>query len=314
MQLINAETGTHLWAERFDKPVADLFDMQDEIASRLANQLGAQLIAAEARRAERAPHPDLIDLYFQGLDCLNKGSSAEHLMPASGFLGRALARDPGNIEALVTAAIVDLSRAIGFFPGDRAALLAAAEATLSKALSIAPEHATAHAILGWVEIYTNRAAEGIAECEHALALDPNLVHAHAAIGAAKIYMGRAEETGAHINDALRLSPRDTYAYVWLMIVGMAKFSIGKDEEAVAWLRRAIETNRNTSMAHFYLAAALAHLGRMNEAQAASRSGLALNPSFTITRYRPGRPTDNPIYLSQRERFIDGMRKAGVPEG
>ena len=67
VQLIDAETGAHLWAERFDKPVADLFDMQDEIVARLANQLGAQLIAAEARRAERAPHPDSMDLYFQGM-------------------------------------------------------------------------------------------------------------------------------------------------------------------------------------------------------------------------------------------------------
>ena len=67
VQLIDAETGAHLWAERFDKPVADLFDMQDEIVARLANQLGTQLIAAEARRAERAPHPDSMDLYFQGL-------------------------------------------------------------------------------------------------------------------------------------------------------------------------------------------------------------------------------------------------------
>jgi tetratricopeptide (TPR) repeat protein len=131
--------------------------------------------------------------------------------------------------------------------------------------------------LGWVEIYTNRATEGIAECERALALNPNLIHAHAAIGAAKLFMGRAEETGAHINDALRLSPRDTYAYVWLFIVGMAKLSVGRDEEAAAWLRRAIETNRNHPMAHFYLAAALAHLNRMNEAQAATQAGLAVNP-------------------------------------
>src|SRR5262249_717570 len=136
---------------------------------------------------------------------------------------------------------------------------------------IAPEHPSAHVILGWVEILTNRAAEGIAECERALALDPNLAHAHAAIGIGKVYMGRAEETGAHINDAFRLSPRDMYVYAWLGIAGTAKFSIGKDEEAVAWLRRAIETNRNVPVRHFYLAAALAHLGRLNEAQAAARA-------------------------------------------
>ena len=74
VQLIDAETGNHLWAERFDKPIADLFDMQDEIVSRLANALDAQLIAAEARRAEHSLHPDAMDLYFQGRACWNKGT------------------------------------------------------------------------------------------------------------------------------------------------------------------------------------------------------------------------------------------------
>ena len=101
VQLIDAETGAHLWAERFEKPVADLFDMQDEIVARLANQLGTQLIAAEARRAEQAPHPNSMDLYFQGMACLNKGWITEHATQARGFFERALAIDPGNIEALV---------------------------------------------------------------------------------------------------------------------------------------------------------------------------------------------------------------------
>jgi TolB-like protein/Flp pilus assembly protein TadD len=313
VQLIDAESGTHLWAERFDKPVADLLDVQDEIVARLANQLGTQLIAAEARRAERAPHPDSMDLFFQGRACLNKELSAEHLVQASGFLGRALARDPGNIEALVTTALVDLNRVINLFAGDRATLIAGAEATLFKTLSVAPEHPLAHALLGVLQTHSNRVAQGIAECERALALDPNLAAAHSIIGLGKLLAGRAEETEAHINEASRLSPRDQYAYAWLGVAGLAKLAMGKDDEAVAWLRRGIETNRNLPIAHFYLAAALAHLGRMNEAQAAAQAGIALNPSFTIARWRAAPPSDNPTYLAQRERIYDGMRKAGVPE-
>src|SRR5215471_3546227 len=94
VQLIDAETGNHLWAERFDKPVADLLDMQDEIVSRLANTLNAQLIAAEARRAERSLHPDAMEWYFRGIACLHKGLTNEHLAQARGFLERALALDP----------------------------------------------------------------------------------------------------------------------------------------------------------------------------------------------------------------------------
>jgi TolB-like protein len=85
VQLIDAETGNHLWAERFDKPVADLFDMQDEIVSRLARTLGAQLIVAEARRAERSLQPDATDLNFQGLACSYKGVAPEHMTQARGF-------------------------------------------------------------------------------------------------------------------------------------------------------------------------------------------------------------------------------------
>ena len=92
VQLIDAETGNHLWAERFDKPLADLFDMQDEIVARLANALNAQLVAAEARRAEQAPTPDSMDLYFQGLAWFNKGVTPDNVAKARGFFDRALVR------------------------------------------------------------------------------------------------------------------------------------------------------------------------------------------------------------------------------
>jgi TolB-like protein len=314
VQLIDAETGAHLWAQRFDKPVADLFDMQDEIVARLANQLGAQLIAAEARRAEKTPHPDSMDLYFQGRACLNKGLSPEQVTQARGFFESALARDPDNVEALVSAAFVDSYRATILYVDDRVALLAAAEATLTKALSLAPVNALAHMYLGQVQIYTNRTAQGIAECERALALDRNLASAHAAIGYAKYFIGHGEETEAHINEALRLSPRDTNAHVWMAVAGLTKLVLGCDEDAVAWLRRALETNRNYPNTHFWLAAALAHLGQPSEARAAIQAGLALNPLYTISRLRAAPLSDNPTYLAQRERFFDGMRKAGVPEG
>jgi TolB-like protein/Tfp pilus assembly protein PilF len=313
VQLIDAETGNHLWAERFDKPVADLFDMQDEIVARLANQLGTQLIEAEARRAQREPLPDSMDLYFQGRAALNKGVTPENLAQARDYFEHALALDPGNIEALVGNARVDVSSVNTFVTDDRTARAAAAEDALTKVLSLAPNHAVAQYSLGAVYIWTNRAAEGIARCEHALALDRNLAHAHSRIGMAKAFIGRAEETESHVLEALRLSPRDTDAYIWMLIVGIAKVSLGRDEEAVVWLLRSIEANRNHPLSHFYLAAARAHLGRMSEAQAAAKSGLALNPTFTIRRFRAGAFTDNPTYLSQRERVYDAMRKAGVPE-
>src|SRR5271154_625552 len=96
VQLIDAEAGNHLWAERSDKPLADLFEMQDEIVARLAGSLNAQLVAAEARRAERTPNPNSIDLYFQGMALLHKGWTPDNLARACSFFDRALLTDPGN--------------------------------------------------------------------------------------------------------------------------------------------------------------------------------------------------------------------------
>ena len=178
VQLIDAETGNHLWAERFDKPVADLFDMQDEIVSRLANTLDAQLIEAEARRAERSLHPDAMDLVFQGMACLYKGPTPEHMTQARGFFERALAIDPRNVGALVGMAIVDFRMAATVLTDNRTALFSAAETNAIKALSLAPDDTLAHLVLGGVYILTNRAAQGIAECEQALAINRNLASAH----------------------------------------------------------------------------------------------------------------------------------------
>jgi tetratricopeptide (TPR) repeat protein len=312
VQLIDVETGNHLWAERFDTPITDLFDMQDEIVSRLANTLDAELIEAEARRAERSLHPDAIELVFQGRSCWNKGMTAEHMAQARGFFERALTLDPGNIEALVGIAAVDATSAGFFIVNDRDARLAAAEATLIKALTMSPEHARAHMFLGGVLVVTKRAAQGIRERERALALDRNLADAHGFIGCAKVLIGRGEEAEAHIQDAFRLSPRDTGAHRWMHFAGLAKLTLGADAEAVAWLRRCLEANRNYPLAHFHLAGALALLGSLEEAGAAVRAGLALDPTFTIRRIR-GRMSDDPTFRAGSERVREGMRMAGVPE-
>src|SRR5271166_5911557 len=181
-------------------------------------------------------------------------------------------------------------------------------------MTLARENASAHLALGNVQISTNRAAEGVRRCERALELDRNLAIAHASIGNGKIQLGQAEEAEAHIQEALRLSPRDTYAYIWCFMAGSAKLRLGREEEAVAWLRRSIETNRSFPGSHFVLAAALARLGRLPEARFEAQAGLAISPTFTISRFRAGASGDDkPAWIAGYERIIDGLRKAGVPE-
>jgi tetratricopeptide (TPR) repeat protein len=288
--------------------------MPDEIVSRLARTLGDQLVVAEARRAERSLHPDAMDLTFQGQACLYKGRNPEQLTQARSFFERALAIDPRTIGALVGMATVDLTMGASLLTDDRTAPFSAAETNVIKALSFAPDHAVAHLMLAYVYISTNRAAQGIAECEHALLLDRNLASAHTAIGLAKYLMGQAAETEGHILEALRLSPRDMMAYQWMYCVGAAKVQLGPDAEAVAWLRRSNEANRNFTTSHFALAGALGLLGAIDEARTAAKAALALNPGYTIRRLRAHKFSDNPTYLAGRERGCEGLRLAGVPEG
>jgi len=313
VQLIDAESGSHLWAERFDKPVADLFDMQDEIVSRLANALYSELYAAEARHAEGAIIPDSLDLCFQGWAWHNKGVTLENLVEARRLFESAVALDPNNIRGLVGVAAVDTQVALAYLSEDRASRLAAAEAALNEALSKAPDYAVAHVLMGTIQIHTNRVAEGIRQCERALELSPNLAIAFAGIGTGKLFLDKAEETEAHIREALRISPRDTMVYLWYSIVGLAKLRLGKDEEAVAWLRRSIEAGRTFPMSHFFLGAALAHLGQLLEARSEVQAGLAIAATFTIARIRASASTSNPTAVAFRERLIDGLRKAGLPE-
>ena len=313
-QLIDAQSGNHLWAERFERPVTDLFEMQDEIVARIANTLNAQLIAVEARRAERAPNPDSMDLYFQGEAWVNKGVTFETMTNARGFFERALALDPANADALTGLAEVEVNFAISLSTNDKAGRFAAAEAAAAKALSLAPDHALAHLCMGMVLGFTNRAAQGIAEYERALGLDRNLAGAHALIGQNKLFIGRAEESEAHVLEALRLSPRDPWAYVWLLTAGFAACLLGRNEEAASWFRRSIEANRNFALCHFIYATALANMGRMDQARSEVAAGLALDRDFTITNFQSAVWSDNPLYLEQRARVIDDMRRAGVPEG
>jgi TolB-like protein len=313
VQLIDAETGNHLWGERFDKQVADLFDMQDEIAARLANQLGTELVAVEARRAAWAPHPDSMDRYFQGMAYLNRGTDPASLSQARPFFEQALCLDAANVEAMVGMADVDTLRAAWMLSG-RWARMQVVEASLAGILADTPNHARAHCLMGAVHIFTRRAAQGIAECEQALLLDRNLATAHAWIGQGKCNLGRAEETEGHIREAFRLSPHDNKASSWMNTAGVAQSYLGADEAAIHWFRRSIETNRTIApFVHFFLAAALAQLGRIEEARASVSAGLTLDPHFSLALFHIDSPTDHPTCLMQRERIAHGLRKAGLPQ-
>jgi tetratricopeptide (TPR) repeat protein len=293
--------------------VADLFDMQDEIVARLANQLRAQFVAAEARRAEKAPNHDSTDLVFQGAAMVYRGVTPKIFAGARVLYQRALELDSSNVDALVGVGAVDTVVGALFMTADPASALVAAETSLAKALSFAPDHALAHYFMGIVLCSTNRSQRGIEELRKALVIDPNLAAANGFLALAHAYAGRAEEADAYVSEAVRLSPRDPLLYTWLSHAGEAKAYLGEFEQALLWLRKSIDANRNFPWNFFLLASCLAHLDRLDEARKEVKAGLALDPDFTVSRYRSVIESDSPVYVAHRERLAEGFRRAGLSE-
>ena len=290
VQLIDAETGNHLWADRFDKPLADLFGMQDEIVARLANQLGTELISAEARRGQQAANPNSMALYFQGMEWFNRGTNFENMNHARGFFERALALDPGNVDALLGVGRADFEVGASFLSDDRPARLASAEATMGKVLSQRPNDARAHEVLGGTLNQTKRTAQAIAEFERALALDPNLADAHGDIGLAKNFAGRAQETEGHVNEALRLSPRDKSAWLWLQFAGR--------RQVATWRRRGGRREAPPRYRHQPDFSAVAFLPRCRARESRqARRGAGRDPPRTDARS----DFHNPAFQRPRER-------------
>ena len=315
-QLIDATTGAHLWAERFDKPRADIFDMQDEITTRLARIVGVELVAAESRRAERERpgNMDAVDLAMRGWAILNQPLSLRGHRAACDLFNDALRRDDRNVEALIGLATFHTDDVRTFASTNRDEQLRVAETAITEALALAPGNASAHFVYGNVLHVSGATERSLREFEFAISLDRNLAWAHANAGFAKVLLGRAEEAEADLLNAIRLSPRDPGLDRWYALLGIADLFLGRLRPALDRMRKSVEMNPNVALMQFFLAAATALSGRADEARAAREAGMQLDPNFTVARFRNERRSQNPTFLAQRERIYEGLRLAGVPEG
>jgi TolB-like protein/Flp pilus assembly protein TadD len=315
-QLIDTETGAHLWAERFDKPRADIFDMQDEITTRLARIVGIELVAAEGRRAERERpnNMDAVDLAMRGWAILNQPLSIRRDRAACNLFDAALRLDHRNVEALVGLAFYHGNDLRTFASTNRDEQLRIAQTAIADALTLAPSNALAHFVHANLLHISGATERSMRELEFAITLDRNLAWAHADAGFMKVLLGRAEEAEADLTNAIRLSPRDPGLDRWHALLGIADLFLGRLESALDRLRKSVEINPNVAMPHFFLAAASALSGHAAEAQDARDAGLRLDPNFTVARFRNERRSENPTFLAQRERIYEGLSLAGVPEG
>jgi TolB-like protein len=299
-QLVDAISGEHLWAERFDRGLDDIFAVQDEVTARIAEALLGRLRTPPLRH--RPKNLEAYDLCVRArrlMDDTPQAAQEAHLL-----LTRAVALDPDYAEAYRWLA---LNHWMGWVHsgGPTESSRGIALELARKAAAIDPDDAGCRWALAYLLAYERSFAEADAEFASAIALDPNEADAWAALSDITVLAGRVEEGLEHIRKAFRLNP---FPASWYYLpLGQALYAAGQHQAAVEALRRD-ETHRTSSRR--FLAASLAQLGRLDEARAEAELFLVGNPDFSIRHWAVMEPFRDD---AMRERFIAGFRKAGLPE-
>ena len=314
-QLIDAATDAQLWAERFDGDTGDLFAVQNEITSCLANALGVELIAAEAARLTE--HPDALDYILRGRAVGFKQFSRDSFLERISLFEHALALDPQSVEAETRLAAVLVGGAQ--WSDSAAADIARAERLVDQALAASPRYAFAHLVKGSVLRAQNRWQEAIPELETALALNRNLAAALASLGFCKLYAGSLDEVIPLEEQAIRLSPRDPGIGGCYYLIGTVHLLQSHTDEAIVWFEKARNAMPAAPFPRSRLASAYALRGQTERAaaelaEARRLSGGDLFSSIAHLKAHPGAWWGVPkIRALYEATYFAGLRKAGMPE-
>ena len=319
-QLIDAESDTHLWAERFNGNTSDLFALQDEITRRIAITLGIELVRVEAARPTN--NPDALDFILRGRAVGLEPRSRDSYARQISLFEHALRLDPRSAEAKSLLASSLSARLLNFGPSGHEGDLTRAGELTAEALAAAPRDPLAHYAKGEVLRVQGRIEEAISEYETVLASNPNRVAALAAIGRCKIFIGPIDEAIPAQELAIRLSPRDPEIGFWYFRIGQAHLFQSRVEQAIPWFEKARRVDPEIPFFHAYLASAYALHGDMEQANAelaeARRLDAAGNYSSiaremlrqSLSQNRGTRPEIRALIEAT---FFAGLRKAGVPE-
>ena len=318
-QLIDAETGAHLWADQFDADRSNFLEMQDEIVVRLSRALLFQYVAVDIARSDRMRpgNLDAEDLAIRCVADLIAGPAGWATAP--GLCDRALQIDPRNVLALSLSAEMIIIPVILAQSDDPIAATRRADELASRALAIDPNFDYAHVVKAWILMAQNRHEEAIVEGDRGLALNPSNVQGYLVIGVANNFLCRPDRVVEAIDKAIRLSPRDPSLGSFYEVKAEAYFIMRQDANTIEWIRRSTATVHQIidPYAALMLAAASALSGQQAEAGEAIKAYLADSraKSRTISQFQKQQlaMADNPRWLAYNERFAEGLRKAGLPE-
>jgi adenylate cyclase len=312
-QLIDAVSGGHVWAERYDRELADIFAVQDEITASVSAAIQPALERSERERVVRKPGDslDAWESYHRGMWHFSKVDAAEN-EAARRFFQRALELDPQFARAAAALSLTYLHEITLYSrPHLRESNLPLALEHATRAVAIDPTDASGHAALARALWISGRHAESLAKADIAVGLDPNSAAAHGALGGARLWGGLPEQAIQPLQTAMRLSPFDPLTPLWLHFTARARYWSGEYDAAVSvatQLRRSFPGFRQP---YNTLIAALGQVGRIEEAHAVLADGTARFGatfrslmSLPLDQLRELRPED-------REHLIEGFRKAGI---
>ena len=309
-QLVDAGSGAHLWADRFDEDAARPFGLQDQVVARLAASLGYVLINAEAEKGARSANPSVIDLTMRGWTLIWRAAQQtpyerrERADEARALFDQALQVEPDDPDALAGSAYtyyVDFAYGWSDAPIDyETKVLEQA----SRAIALAPDNVRAYFVKAIYLATSGRPTEALGAADAGLAINPNFVLLLSPRAAAENSLGRFEQAKADCERAMRLSPRDPFSGVFRLWIGAAELGLGHFEAAVDAFRKAINSGYRPFFVYSSLAAAYAQAGKMDEADAALAEARRLNPKLTVKWY---------VARGVNAALIDGVRKAGLAE-
>ena len=315
VQLIDAENDAHLWAERFDRDMGDLFALQNEITGRIAAALDLELVGAEAARP--AVHPDTLHYILRGRALgYGRPPTRQNYREAISLFEQALVLDPRSVEAQSWLANTLAMRVLNQMTDSAAADVARAEELVGEALAASPGSPQAHFAKGQLLRAQNRFEEAVPEYEIVLAFNRNWVFAIAALGSCKLLTGSLEEAFRLHEQAVRLSPRDPSIGDWYYCIGLTHLLLSRTGEAIVWLEKARGVIPAHPGPHAQLASAYALEGDLNSAKAelAEARRLSADDRYrNIARLKAAADFGPKLCALSESTYFAGLRKAGMPE-
>ncbi|MGH1482016.1 MAG: adenylate/guanylate cyclase domain-containing protein [Geminicoccales bacterium] len=307
-QLIKTSDGFHLWAERYDRDMAEVFALQDELADQIATALEIRLTDLERKRLTQrfTDSAEAYDLYLKGYDVYRR-KTKDNTYEARDLFERSVEIDPKFAAAIARLAHTYFHAWNAGWEGPESFERAVAMA--KDAVAARNDSPEAHDNLGFMLLWQRKFDEAIAEIERAIELEPSYAKAYADLASVLIYAGRAEEALSKIEQAVALEP-----YFWSnyheFLFGIAHQALGNLEEAIAYLERSIDGNRRFHPAWRQLAAAHAEVGNLEQAKSAATTLLELQPSFSVNEFINNWPVSDTTFV---ERMRNGLLVAGVTE-